>query len=101
MTFPFIIDKEFPRQELLEIMRPYLFLFFVGKNHISGTKKVYVAREILKQKLDDFQVYNPCFGMKIKKSFENKYEFNKRHPKFSMKEAYNYGTDIYTKRDDM
>ena len=94
MTFPFIIDKEFPKQELLEIMRPYLFLFFIGKNHISGTEKVYVAREILKKKLNEFQVYNTCFGMKMKKSFENTYEFNKNHPKFSMKETYNYGIDM-------
>ena len=58
------IDKEFPRELLIKIMRPYLHLYITSKYAIIGTEKRYIAGMLLKKKLHDFAKFNPLFGRK-------------------------------------
>lgn len=59
------IDKEFPKDVLVNIMRPYLYLYFVYSFSISQTEKKYKSICLLKYKLKQFIDFNPRFGRKI------------------------------------
>jgi len=59
------IDPDFPRETLVNIMRPYLHLYFLGKYLIFGCEKKYVVTRLLRKKLLQFSKYNPDFGKKI------------------------------------
>lgn len=61
----FFIHHHFPEDTLVDIMRPYLYLYFMFIYAIndSETKGMYFV--ILKQKMNDFYRYNPRFGRKI------------------------------------
>jgi hypothetical protein len=58
------IDKEFPRELLIKIMRPYLNLYITSKYAVIGTEKKYISEILLKKKLHDFAKFNPLFGRK-------------------------------------
>jgi len=59
------IDQDFPRETLVNIMRPYLHLYFLGKYLIFGCEKKYLVTRRLRKKLLQFSKYNPDFGKKI------------------------------------
>jgi hypothetical protein len=59
------IDKDFPKNRLVDIMRPYLYLHYVYEYSISDTEKRETALKTLKQKFDDFIEFNPQFGRKV------------------------------------
>jgi len=71
------IDKEFPRDLLIKIMRPYLHLYITSKYAIIGTEKRCISGMFLKKKLHDFAKFNPLFGRK--KIVTNVF-FNRRLP---------------------
>jgi hypothetical protein len=71
------IDKEFPRDLLIKIMRPYLHLYITSKYAIIGTEKRCISGMLLKRKLHDFAKFNPLFGRK--KIITNRF-FNRRLP---------------------
>ena len=99
------IHIEFPKKTLVDIFRPYLFLYVFYQNSIEGSEKKNNAINILKKKLKEFVDYNPQFGRKlintklleslnynfqtdIKKQTTN-VTFNTNHNKFNLKDACN------------
>jgi len=83
-----IIDHTFPKDLLINIMKPYLELFLKSQYSLLYTYRIYCKR-LLKQKLIDFNKFNPLFGRKnyiIKKDiFLNKissFEYNTKHISF-------------------
>jgi len=60
-----VIDRDFPREKLVNIMRPYLQLYLLGNYLIIGSEKRYVTIHLLKKKLLQFSKHNPMFGRKI------------------------------------
>lgn len=59
-----LIDPEFPEEELITIMKPYLYLFLQSNYSIIGKNKLDAKNE-LNRKLKAFQNFNPRFGRKI------------------------------------
>jgi hypothetical protein len=58
------IDKDFPKDLLVNIFRPYLFYFYII-NYLEKTTKYYNAKYILQIKLKEFYEYNKLFGRKM------------------------------------
>jgi len=65
------IHKNFPKNKLVEIMRPYLHLYYLSKYYVVGTEKITNSYEILVKKFDLFVRYNPYFGRKLFKLDKN------------------------------
>jgi len=59
------IDDDFPKNELVEIFKPYLHLFYLYNYFIYGTLKKKYSHNKLKMSLLIFEDYNPEFGKKI------------------------------------
>lgn len=83
------IDKEFPKDRLMNIMKPYLHLYYSWIHATNGTYKQCNAEYALKRKLRLFVNFNPKFGRKycrIKTVMFNKrkmeYQFNDSHMNF-------------------
>jgi hypothetical protein len=77
-----LIHHDFPKSKLVEIMRPYLTLYY--KSKYSGTRyqntKYY---NLLRFKMGEFINFNPNFGKKIKMDiniFGSIESFNDSHP---------------------
>jgi hypothetical protein len=62
--YQIIIDHTFPKDLLINIMTPYLKLFLISQYSLMYTDRL-VAKKILKQKLYEFNKFNPQFGRKI------------------------------------
>jgi len=60
------IDPAFPKDLLVNIMRPYLKLYMTHMYSISSTDKKYRSLFILQRKLREFIRYNPDFGRRIR-----------------------------------
>jgi len=58
-----LIHKDFPKNKLVEIMRPYLLLYFLYNYSLINTKK-YNSKILLFEKLKEFNRFNPFFGRK-------------------------------------
>lgn len=83
------IDVEFPKEKLMNIMKPYLHLYYTWIHATNGTYKQCNAEYTLKRKLRLFINFNPKFGRKycsIKRIMFNKrkleYHFNDEHMNF-------------------
>jgi len=59
-----LIHSSFPKKILVDIMRPYLFLFYTYNYSLINTKKIY-SKNILFKKLNELYEVNPKFGRKI------------------------------------
>ena len=59
------INEDFPKKELVDIFRPYLFLYIMSVDGIEGTEKKHLSEIILRKKLGDFVTFNENFGRKI------------------------------------
>lgn len=59
------IDNEFPKQQLVNIMRPYLYVFLMGEYHIHGSEKRSQAKRVFRRAKQIFMNYNPRFGEQI------------------------------------
>lgn len=88
-----LIDPEFPDNELISIMKPYLYLKLESNYSLIGKNKS-IAKNKLNIKLKEFQNYNPVFGRKIikfkdviyngkTKRIKSHIGFNTRHQKFN------------------
>ena len=88
------IDKEFPNDELIKIMTPYLYLKMLSEYSLVNLIKS-KSIIILNKKLIEFQRFNPKFGKKIfkikyatingqKKICETSYTFINDHKKFNI-----------------
>jgi hypothetical protein len=60
-----VINRNFPRDELVKIMRPYLELYLLSKYLITGSERKFRVDSLLKRKLYKFSSCNPDFGKKI------------------------------------
>lgn len=81
------IDKDFPADRLVQIMRPYLYLHFVNQYSLYETTKRNDIFDELDKKMKRFIAFNPKFGRKCMKrcaNDENKFypDFFCEHPKF-------------------
>ena len=95
------IDRDFPKDKLIEIMRPYIKLYYKGKYSLQNSKcNEYMYR--LKVKLRMFIEHNPIFGRKkiiykmgtfSKKKIVDKVLFNDDHIDFHKKKS----TDLFLK----
>ena len=95
-----IIDSEFPENDLIRIMKPYLHYKFQSHYSLISNNKN-DAKKNLNKKLQEFQQFNPNFGRKIIK-LKNIYikgkikrvkshiEFNMIHKKFNNFEIANF-----------
>lgn len=59
------VHRDFPKDILVNIMRPYLELYFTYYFSISNTEKKLRSYHELKQKLNHFITFNPQFGRRI------------------------------------
>jgi hypothetical protein len=79
-----IIDKDFPKEKLVEIMKPYLKLYFTSTitNDMSLRNN---AKSELRNRLNAFYNYNKMFGRKMY-SIDNKnnkiFKYNDKHIEF-------------------
>uniref|UniRef100_A0A6C0HI79 Uncharacterized protein n=1 Tax=viral metagenome TaxID=1070528 RepID=A0A6C0HI79_9ZZZZ len=84
-----VIHKDFPKELLVSIMRPYLLLYYITE-YSSEEYRTINAEEILKYKLKRLYKHNCAFGRKIVKlkreGFSKKrtryIEFSNNHPNF-------------------
>jgi len=88
------IDSEFPVDELIRIMKPYLHLY-LQYNYSLVPKLKNECKNRLYKKLDEFQKFNPSFGRKVIvlkqqningkiKKFKSHVDFNSKHKKFNV-----------------
>jgi hypothetical protein len=81
------IDIDFPMKRLVNIMRPYLMLYFKFLYSLDISERN-ISREELHIKLKQFYQFNPKFGrrfIKLSKDSPNTVEFNDMCIKFSQK----------------
>lgn len=82
----FTIEPDFPTKILVEIMKPYLYLYYMSNYHIKGVQITHNAKKWLKEYLKKFYKFNPQFGRK--KIINLKIiEFNTSHPNFNLRMA--------------
>lgn len=85
------IHEDFPKKQLVDIMKPYLTLYLSYKYSLINTEKIN-SKIILYKKLKDFYNFNPSFGRqkikvhhyfsKNKKKYKNIYTYNDNHINF-------------------
>lgn len=83
------IHKDFPKDFLVEVFRPFLFYEYICKYYIKNTSKYYNAWEILHIKLKKFYQLHKEFGRLIikltkinNKVVKREYMFNKNYTSF-------------------
>lgn len=81
------IDNGFPKQKLVDVMRPYLHLYYLYKYYVAGTEKKNDSIAKLMNKFDLFVRFNPQFGRKIIKiqripKKKVTVEYNDKHNEF-------------------
>ena len=59
------IHKEFPKEQLVEIFRPFLYYYYIVNYDIRGTHKLIQYKKILHYKLKKFYEYNKAFGRRV------------------------------------
>lgn len=59
------IHKKFPKEQLVEIFRPFLYYNYIVNYDIRGTHKLAQYKKILYHKLKRFYEYNKAFGRQI------------------------------------
>jgi len=95
-----LIDPDFPQEELITIMKPYLYLFLQSNYSLIGKNKL-DAKNDLNRKLKAFQNFNPNFGRKIIKFkdiiHKEKIKRVKSHIGFNMnyRPFHHYNIDIF------
>jgi len=77
ITRKILIDVEFPRDKLMNIMKPYLHLYYTSLYATNGTYKQCNAEYTLRRKLMRFRNFNPLFGRKYIRFTKD--IFGKRH----------------------
>ena len=108
------IHSDFPVSKLVEIMRPYLILYY--KSKYSGSRLLNRKNHLLLcKKMKEFKAFNPKFGEKYKPISAN-YSwinqpvsdvFNERHIVYSLRNQYetnfeksHLSVDVYNTDDD-
>lgn len=78
------IHKDFPKDVMCDIMRPYLHLYMIYQHSMCGGEKQEQSYDILKHKLDQFVDHNPHFGRKRMVLKDKRYtvDFNREHIRY-------------------
>ena len=83
------IHKDFPKDILVDIFRPFLFYYYIVNYDIKKTNKIINYSYILAIKLKKFYIYNPAFGRQyihtttsVNKIIKQEYRFNTKHINF-------------------
>ena len=84
------IDALFPKDKLVNIMRPYLLLYYRSVQAISHSNQQKFER-ILYYKMKQFILFNPMFGQKTS-DISGKLTFNEKHIKEPKKISANFMT---------
>lgn len=59
------VDDGFPKDELVTIMKPYIYLYMISTKHIEGIDRKEMSKFMLKRLMNRFYRYNPNFGKKM------------------------------------
>ena len=59
------IHKDFPKELLVEIFKPFLYYYYIVNYDIQGTQRISNYKHVLYIKLKKFYEYNKTFGRKI------------------------------------
>lgn len=101
--YQIIIDDTFPKDLLIDIMKPYLELFLVSQYSLIYSDRIN-AKKMLKNKLYNFNKYNPLFSRKIykKRLIERiqPIEYNKSHISFYESENIKDRNEFMTSHTD-
>lgn len=88
-TKAYSIHKDFPKETLVDIFRPFLFYYYIYNYDIKGTSKIYNYKRILHIKLKAFYEYNKSFGRKtikitrlFNKTVKTEYKYNSENIPF-------------------
>jgi len=73
------ICEDFPKNELVDIMRPYLYLYFIGEYSLQ-TDKRHKYQVYMEDRLKQLYFFNPQFGRKYIDTTTNVNKFNTAHP---------------------
>jgi hypothetical protein len=73
------ICSEFPKNDLVEIMRPYLYLYFISEYSLQ-TDKRHKYQTYLDDRLKQLYYFNPRFGRKYIEASNHVIKFNTDHP---------------------
>jgi hypothetical protein len=94
ITKKIIIDNDFPKDKLINIMKPYLHLYYISLYATNGTYKQCNAEYVLRRKLMRFRNFNSNFGRKYIRL--NKDIFGKKHRRveFDLKHINFYKTEV-------
>jgi len=83
------IHKDFPKDLLVSIFRPFLYCYYVINYSIKGTTIINTHIQWLNQNLQLFYCYNPSFGRQyihtvkhFNKVIKQEYKFNTKHMTF-------------------
>ena len=79
--FKIKVHYEFSKSEYLNVMKPYLKLYLLGKHCYNGEDKDYYFKE-LRYKLNRFYIFNPIYGKKMIDSKTGEPYFPDQHPLF-------------------
>jgi len=64
-TKKLLIHKDFPKEQLVEIFRPFLYYYYIINYDMRGTHKLSRYKKILYLKLKKFYEYNKIFGRRM------------------------------------
>ena len=98
-TRKLIIDKDFPKETLGIVMKPFLYYYYIVKYSVKGTEKTFLYKSILYYKLKLFYLFNSNFGRKYFKIDGKKkiISFNTKHLLFkeiNINDNYLYSVNI-------
>ena len=98
------IDVDFPKEQLIRIMKPYLYLFIIYINYPDGIDKKRVVDILLKKLFKGFYCYNPLFGKKkyVKEFGNNNYKmfYESDHPRFTLQDIKKINFNFNNMEDD-
>jgi hypothetical protein len=91
------IHKNFPRDLLVDIFRPFLFHHYIANYYIEETPKAYKSKQILHIKLKKFYEFNPAFGREIIKLIKKNNKVIKQETTINSKYISFYDINVSSK----
>ena len=95
-TINYKIHKNFPKETLVNIFRPYLFYYYIVNYDIKGTNKITIYKQLLYAKLKQFYCYNKAFGREYIQTTTNFGKIVKKEYKFNTNYINFYGVKCNT-----
>jgi len=86
------IDPEFPLSILVDVMRPYIYLFYLTSSADASLDLILYYKTLLNSKLNRLAIFYPCFGRKK----EIKWFNNNWKPDFLPEKETEKGSEFFT-----